>query len=109
MKRYSIAVADGRNGNKVYFHYYGRTDNPEEAIAKYRKRFIAWAQEVQNINYEYREMTYNYHGIRIIDSLTKEVVFEESHISEEFGWKKEYEKVETEWGGVCVRGHWVKI
>ena len=109
MKRYSIAVADGRKDNKVHFHYYGRTDNPEEAIAKYRKSFTRWCQNVQDVKNEEHEIAHSYHGIRITDSLTKEAVFEESHISEELGWKKEYEEVVTKSGIIVRQGHWVKI
>ena len=109
MKRYSVSVAYGRNeDNKVYFHYHDRTDSPEEVIEKYRKNFIRWSQSVQNINDELRDIVNDYIGVRIVDTQTKKVVFEESHISEELGWKRECEEVKTEWG-IYRKGHWVKI
>lgn len=110
MKRYSIAIAYGRKeNNKVYFHYHGRTDNLEKAIENYHKSFIRWCQSVQDVNDELHDIANNFHGIKIVDSQTKKVVFEEGHISEELGWKKEYEKVLTKWGGYYTRDYWVKI
>ena len=56
MKRYSISRAYDHRG--YHFTYMGRTDNVEETIEEYKASTFSW-------------------GIRITDSITKEVVFED--------------------------------
>lgn len=109
MKRYSVAYAYGRDkNNKVYFHYFGRTDDVEDTIEEYHKRYENWRKNICDTEYEFRDVTNNYHGIRITDSKSKDVVFEESHISEELGWKKEYEETEGNFGKY-LKPYWVRI
>ena len=101
MKRYSVSVAYRRNRktNKIGYHYYGRTDNVEEVILEYKERLENWINHVTDENYEFRNYSVDdYCGVRITDSQTKEVVYEECHISEEYGYKKEfYEGYRSEW------------
>lgn len=90
MKRYSVSIAYGRKGDKVSYHYWGRTDDVEDMIEHYRERLQNWIKKVQDENYEYKSVVYDYCGMKIVDSKTKQVVFEDAHISEEYGWKKNW-------------------
>lgn len=110
MKRYSISCAYGRDreSGKIDFHYDGRTDNVEKTIAQYEERLKRWIENVENEEYEYRKQTNDYYGIRIKDSQTKKIVYEDIHIAEEYGFKKVFHFVPTEWGGYWS-GEWVKI
>lgn len=103
MKRYSVSVAYRRNRktNKIGYQYCGRTDNVEEAILKYKERLQCWIDRVTDENYEFRNSVDDYCGVRIADSQTKEVVYEECHIPEEYGYKKEYSE--------DYRFKWVKL
>lgn len=102
MKRYSISVLY----SKDRFHYVGRTDNPAVEIEKFQKCLENWRELVK----EEDEMTNDFIGLRIVDSKTKEVIFEEIHFSEELGYKKEYELVDIGCYGCQIRkGHWVKL
>ena len=62
MKRYSISypcfVNEHASKSGIKFYYSGRTDNPEEQIERYKN-------------------SKNDMGLRIVDSLTKKVVFED--------------------------------
>lgn len=62
MKRYSISypsfVNEHASKTGVKFYYRGRTDNPEEVIERYKNSPIDM-------------------GLRIVDSLTKEVIFDD--------------------------------
>ena len=109
MKRYSVSYAYGRDkdGN-VKFHYFARTDDVENTIKEYHNRYIAWCKNICDEEYEFRGVTNDYHGIRITDSKSKDVVFEESHISEELGWKKEYKEVDGQFGKY-LSPFWVRI
>lgn len=90
MKRYCYSTCvDGYK-----FHYDGRTDNPEEIIAIFKKGLENWEKELNDEAYQFRSQTRYKKGLRITDSQTKKVVFEEVHTSEEFGWKVIFEKVE---------------
>ena len=96
MKRYSVSRAYGRNreNGKISFQYDGRTDNVEVTKEQYKKGLDKWIKKITDENYEYRCIIDDYYGIRITDSKTKEIVFEDAHIAEEYGWKKEYIKIE---------------
>jgi hypothetical protein len=110
MKRYSISYAYSRNRetNKITFHYDGRTDFPEETIKRYLKGVEMWAEKVTDESYEYRDVVDDYIGIRITDSQTKAIVYENVHLSEEFGWKKVWEHRH---GTHCSywHGEWVRV
>lgn len=110
MKKYSVSYARSRDreNNKVKYHYDARTDNVEETIAKYRGYIPYWAKHITDENYEYRNQEDDFYGIRITDSQTKKVVFEECHVAEEYGYKKVFTYVKTEWGGF-YKGEWVKL
>ena len=92
MKRYSYSTCyDDYN-----FQYDGRTDDPERIKNCYRRELENWIKELNDENYPYRSQTWYRFGLRITDSTTKKVVFEEIHAAEEFGWKtiKEIKKSE---------------
>ncbi len=109
MKRYSVSIAYYRNreNGKVGFHYSDRTDDVEATIKKYKKSLENWIKIITDENSELRCITSDYKGIRITDSKTKEVVFEDVHIAEEYGWKKEYIKYES--GRYGSTDKWLKI
>lgn len=109
MKRYSVSKAYSRDyeNDKIGFQYDGRTDDVEQAIKEYKERLQCWIECITDENDEYRAYTNNYHGIRITDSKTKEIVYEETHIPEEYGWKKEY--IKTEHGYYASTGKWLKV
>ena len=110
MKRYSVSISYGRNRetNKIKYHYFDRTDCVEDTIARYNESLNHWISRVTDENYEYRNQTDDYFGIKITDSQTKKVVFEDYHFSEEYGYKKEFTEVKTDWGGFW-KGEWVKV
>lgn len=101
MKRYSISVLYSKNR----FHYVARTDNPDKHIERFQEQLAHWREGVK----EESEWTSEFIGMRITDSKTKEVVFEETHFSEELGYKKEYELVDVGYGCQVTKGHWVKF
>ena len=105
MKRYSVATLIYR-GRHIYSD---RTDNPAEVIEKFKKSLNNWRNAVSNENNEFHDLADDCIGIRIVDSQTKKVVFEEAHFSEELGWQKIYERVEIGNGIVTTRSHWKKI
>lgn len=109
MKRYSISIADGRKNDKIYFHYVDRTDDVEKTIASYKASLASWIDRLNDEGYEYRHMTDNYHGIKITDSQTKKVVYQESHLSEEFGWRKSWTEKLNEFGWPYRHGEWERI
>lgn len=90
MKRYSVSIAYTRNRDtgKVCFHYWGRTDDIEETISNYKGDLQNWISRITDEKYEYREQTNDYRGIKITDSQTKKVVYEDYHVAEEYGYKK---------------------
>ena len=67
-----------------------------------------WIEHIKNENYEFRNQTDDFYGIRITDSQTKKVVFEDVHLSEEYGYKKGFEKVKTFYG-FYLKGKFEKI
>lgn len=90
MKRYSVSIAYNRNINtgKIKFHYWARTDDVENQIARYQESLASWVARLNDEGYEYRHMMHDYHGIKITDSQTKKVVYQEAHTAEEYGWKQ---------------------
>ena len=90
MKRYAVSIAYGRDRitGKIKFHYWGRTDNPDRRIAIYKEELARWVDQLNDEGYEYRRLVYDYHGIKITDSQTKKVVYQEAHTAEEYGWKQ---------------------
>lgn len=110
MKRYSISYARHRDRDtrKVTFQYDGRTDFPNETIQRYLKGVEYWAQQVTDESYEYRPIVNDFYGIRITDSQTKEIVFEDVRFPEDFGWKKVWE---LKHGTFCDywRGEWERV
>lgn len=110
MKRYSVSTAYNRNrtDNKISFQYYGRTDDVEQTIEAYKKRLQNWIENITDENCEYRSVLDDYKGIRITDSKTKEIVFEDVHLSEEYGWEKEYIKTENS-KYYKSTGKWLKV
>ena len=89
MKRYAISREYFRGVNgKLRFHYYGRTDDVEEAIEFYKGRLNSWVKKLTDENYPYRSEIVDCHGIRITDSETKKVIYEEVHYAEDYGWKR---------------------
>ena len=96
MKRYSYSTCY----DDYHFQYDGRTDEPERIIDLYRRALDRWIKELNDENYPYRSQTNYRFGIRITDSKTKEVVFEEIHSAEEYGWNVIKEIVKTEY---CTR------
>ena len=111
MKRYSIAIAYNRcrAKNKVKFHYYGRTDNIEETKEWYFGMLKRWIDNITNEDYEYRNILNDYCGIKITDSTTKEIVFEDCHLSEEYGYKKACEAYTCNGRTFYKVGEWQKI
>lgn len=83
MKRYSISTSY----DWYKLQYDGRTDDPQKTIEWFRKCIAHWKEELNNENYEYRDFTRYRWRMRITDSKTKEIVFDETHTCEEFGWK----------------------
>ena len=105
MKRYSVSrlIYKGR------YIYSDRTDDPAEVIKKKKKSFNNWRNIVSDENNEFHDLVSDCIGIRIVDSQTKEVVFEKAHFSEELGLRKVYERVEIGNGTVITRSHFEKI
>ena len=98
MKRYSIShvYSIDKKTNKVTFHYFGRTDSVEKAIEEYKENLMDWQKRIQDEDSEYRDLLKQYRGIKITDSQTKQVVYEDLHSSEEFGYRMnngEWEKI----------------
>lgn len=110
MKRYSISIAYGRDRDtsEIRFHYNDRTDDVEEAIARYKASLAGWIERLNDEGYQYRNQINDYHGIQITDSQTKKTVYQESHISEEFGWRKEWTKRFDHHGFPYWHGEFVK-
>lgn len=110
MKRYSVSWAYGRNrqNNKITYHYSERTDNVDERIKQYNEGLKFWISRVTDESYIHRNAVNDYYGIKITDSQTKKVVFEDFHLSEEYGYKKEWSYVENGWCGYW-KGEWKKI
>ena len=100
MKRYSVSV--------LYlpdrFQYAGRVDSVEVAIVKFKDDLSYWRESVLS------ECPYacSRCGVRVTDSVTKQVVFEEIHSSEELGYKKCYEELPVTFG-YCRKPYWVKL
>ena len=90
MKRYSVSIAYGRDRNtrKIKFHYWARTDDVENQVARYKESLASWIARLNDEGYEYRQHTNDYHGIQITDSQTKKIVYQEAHTAEEYGWKQ---------------------
>lgn len=110
MKRYSISSAYTRNrkNGKIGFQYSGRTNDISEEITFYKECLDRWIENVKNENYEFRNQLNDFYGIRITDSQTKSVVYEDVHTSEEYGYKKVFEKVNTIYG-FYFKGKFEKI
>ena len=110
MKRYSISTGYGRTleGDKVHFNYYGRTDDVQDTICKFKEKLQRWINMFQDESYEYRNHIDDYCAIRITDSQTKQVVFEEIHLPEQYGYKKIKTIVENEYCSY-VKGEWIKL
>lgn len=110
MKRYSISIAYGRDRktNKIRFHYSDRTDDVEHAIAFYKECLAGWIECLNDEGYQYRNQTDDYHGIKITDSQTKKTVYQEVHLSEEYGWKKEWTERSNQYGWTYWHGEFVK-
>ena len=111
MKRYSISIAYGRDRatNKLRHQYFERTDDVESSIASFKYRLSNWITRLNDESYEYRNQVDDYIGIRITDSQTKEVVYQEDHLSEEFGWRKEWTEKQNSYGWTYMHGEWVRI
>ena len=101
MKRYSVSELYSKNR----FHYVARTDNPDKDVERFKKIVDGWRDRVK----EESEWADEFIGMRITDSKTKEVVFEETHYSEELGYKKVYELVDVGYGCQVRKGHWVRL
>lgn len=101
MKRYSVSVLDGKDR----YQCNGRTDNLTKEIEKFKKRLAVWKRCVE----EQDTRTNDYCGIKITDSKTNEVVFEEAHYAEELGYRKEYELVGVNYGFLVLKEVWVKL
>lgn len=105
MKRYSVSALIYK-GRHIYSD---RTDDPAAVIEKFKKSLNNWRNIVSDETNEFHDLVNDCIGIRIVDSQTKEVVFEEAHFSEELGWRKVYERVEIGNGAVITRSHLEKI
>lgn len=101
MKRYSVSILYHRN----HFNYVARTDNPDENIEKFKKLVDEWRERVKEEN----PFTDDFIGMRITDSKTKKVTFEETHYSEELGYKKIYEPFYYANGSCINKSRWVKL
>ena len=94
MKRYSISTCE--DGYKFYSH--GHTDYPEIEINNFKYQLSRWQEELNNETNPYRHYTNHRRGLRIKDTLTKEIIFEEIHNCEEFGWTVVYKEVQGSYG-----------
>lgn len=98
MKRYAYSTCyDDYN-----FQYDGRTDDPERIKNLYHRSLENWIKELNDESYPYRGQTNYRFGLRITDSKTKEVVFEEIHTAEEYGWNVIKEIIRYEYGQTQV-------
>lgn len=92
MKRYSISYMRvvNRKASKtgLSFSYEGRTDNPQEAIDWFESHPLEVSKSVYKSvqpdgSYKYYDNIHAYYiGIRIVDSKTKEVVYQSQRVND---------------------------
>jgi hypothetical protein len=110
MKRYSVSIAYGfGKDGKVRYHYRDRTDNVEAYIEIYKASLKRWIDCINDENYPFKGVLDPYHGIKITDSTTKQTVYEECHLPEEFGWKAVRTEMKNELGYTYYRLTWERI